>query len=61
MSGIFSMFGGLAILVIGLVLGFAVLWLVFGRGKKTGDQAVGVLEAMSVFKATTGSTNSKTR
>lgn len=61
MSGIFSMLGGLAILIAGLVLGFLVLWLVFGRRKKGEDQAIGILETMSVFRGTTGSTNSRCR
>lgn len=52
---------GLAILVAGLIAGFVLLWLAFGRGGKNGDKAVGVLEAMSFFKGATSSTNNRMR
>ncbi len=61
MSGILSMVFGLAILIAGLIAGFVLLWLAFGRGGKNGDKAVGILEAMSFFKGATSSTNNRMR
>ncbi|WP_322174036.1 hypothetical protein [Acutalibacter caecimuris] len=51
---------GLAILVAGLILGFVVLWLVFGHKRRGEDKAIGILEQMAFFKGA-NSINNGTR
>ncbi len=51
-SWILSWIFGVAIVMLILVAGFAVLWLAFGRKKKAEDKAIGILEQMAHFKAT---------
>ncbi len=58
--GTSGIFGGIVLTVL-LILGFVALWAVFGRKKKAEDKAIGILEQMSIFRGTTGSTNSRTR
>lgn len=52
-QGMFSFILGAAILTAIIVVGAVVLWLVFGRRKKAEDKAIGGLEQMAHFKATT--------
>lgn len=58
--GTSGIFGGIVLTVI-LVLGFVALWAVFGRKKRAEDKAIGILEQMSIFRGSTGSTNSRMR
>lgn len=58
--GTSGIFGGIVLTVL-LILGLVALWAVFGRKKKAEDKAIGILEQMSIFRGTTGSTNSRTR
>lgn len=58
--GTSGIFGGIILILI-LVAGFAALWLVFGRRKRSEDKAIGILEQMAFFKNMTGSTNNRTR
>lgn len=52
MAGPFSFILGAVILTALFAGGGAVLWLVFGRKKRGEDKAIGVLEQMAHFKAT---------
>lgn len=52
MTGFLSFICALAILLGFIGLGFVVLWLVFGRKKRGEDKAIGILECMAHFKAT---------
>lgn len=61
MLGFTSFILGMVILAAIFVAGGVILWFVFGRRKQGEDRAIGVLEEMAIFRAPTGSTNSKTR
>lgn len=52
MSVLLSWVFGAALVMMVLIAGFAVLWLAFGRKKKAEDKAIGLLEQMAHFKAT---------
>lgn len=52
MSVFISWLFGAALVMMVLIAGFAVLWLAFGRKKKAEDKAIGLLEQMAHFKAT---------
>lgn len=52
MSVFLSWIFGAAIVMLVLIAGFAVLWLTFGWKRKAEDKAIGILEQMAHFKAT---------